>query len=221
MKALIITLSLLSVLSLCAQPEKVTKSVTVNGQDLLDLNFAFANDITFKVWNKSEVFVEVMVEINGGEDNEIFTLHETKSASTIAIAMDEDMWEKLSGSENAKGYTCCNQSSIDYTVYLPAGLKIKANTISGNYDLEYFGESIELKTISGEIDLTIPLQAGLTFDAKTITGEVYANVAIEYPEGKEGLKQIVGQNFRGKINGGNTHSSFETISGNIYLREGR
>ena len=51
-------------LGVMAQPKKVTESVAVSGQSVLDLEFDFADDIIFKTWDKKEVFVEVEVEIN-------------------------------------------------------------------------------------------------------------------------------------------------------------
>ena len=203
-----------------AQPKKVTESVNVSGQEMLDLEFDFADDIVFKTWDKNEVYVEVMVEINDGEYNDIFTLESHTSSSTIYIEMDEDMWKKISKKENGKWKNCSYTSTINYTVYLPSKLKVRSSTISGDYVFDYFGSEMRLKTISGAIDVTIPTSRGMDFKAKTISGEVYSDIEIEYPYGKDGLRQVVGQNIRGRISSGGIESSFETISGNIYLRKG-
>lgn len=105
-------------------------------------------------------------------------------------------------------------------MYLPRGLKVKSNTISGDYELSYFGSPLDLRTISGVIDVTITEKENLDFRAKTISGEVYSDIEIKYPEGRDGLRQIVGQQFKGRVNSGGIESAFETISGNIYLRKG-
>lgn len=218
MRALIILLCL-STLGLAAQPKKVTEEVKVSGQHRLDLDFAFASEITFKTWDKSQVFVEVSVEINDGEDNDIFTLKSETTESTIYIEMDKDMWKKIS-KDSDKWNNCNYTSEINYTVYLPKNLKVRSETISGDYTFEYAGQEMDLKTISGAIDISVPERVGLDFRVKTISGEVYSNIEIEYPNGKEGLRQIVGQKFKGRINKGGIESNFETISGNIYLRKG-
>ncbi len=205
---------------LAAQPKKVTETVSVADQEILDLEFDFADDIIFKTWDKNEVYVEVMVEINDGEYNDIFSLESHTSSSTIYIEMDEDMWKKISKKENGKWRNCSYTSTINYTVYLPSKLKIRSSTISGDYVFDYFGSEMRLKTISGAIDVTVPGSSGMDFKAKTISGEVYSDIEIKYPYGKVGLRQVVGQNIRGRISSGGTESSFETISGNIYLRKG-
>lgn len=219
MRALIILLCLAS-FGLWAQPKKVTASVPVAGQSLLDLEFAFADDIEFQTWDKDEVLVEVMVEINNGEDNDIFSLSTETSSSMIYIEMDEDMWKKLSKEKDGKWNHCSYTSTINYKVYLPSKLSVRANTISGDYVFDYFGSEMKLKTISGAIDVTIPEKRGMDFKAKTISGEIYSDIEIEYPYGKEGLRQIVGQDVRGRVSSGGVESNFETISGNIYLRKG-
>lgn len=218
MKALALLLCGLT-LGVFAQPKKVTETVAVTGQSVLDLEFSFADDITFKTWDKNEVYVEVEVEINNGEDNDIFTLESDKSATTIYVEMDKDMWKKISKNEKGNWNNCSFTSNIYYTVYLPKNMQVKSNTISGNYLFEYFGTPMKLKTISGEIDITVPEKSEFDFRAKTISGEVYSNVELAYPEGKDGLRQIVGQNFKARINKGGEESHFETISGNIYLRK--
>ena len=114
MQRLIIVVLLLNSLFVAAQPKKVTASVPVAGQEALELEFAFADDIEIRTWDKNEVFVEVMVEINEGEDNDIFSLGTHTSNSTIYVEMDEDMWKKL-----GKGKNCNNSTTIDYKVYLP------------------------------------------------------------------------------------------------------
>lgn len=219
MKTLAIILCL-ATLGLSAQPKKVTATVPVSGQEMLDLEFAFADDITFKTWDKNEVYVEVMVEINNGEDNDIFTLNTSTSGSTIYVEMDEDMWKKISKERKGKWNNCSYTSTINYMVYLPKKLDVRSNTISGDYEFEYFGSKMNLKTISGVIDVTIPERQGMDFKAKTISGEVYSDIEISYPYGKEGLRQIVGQDVRGRVSNGGIESNFETISGNIYLRKG-
>ncbi len=220
MRVLVLILCVVA-LGAAAQSKKVTESVAVSGQTVLDLEFTFADDIVLKTWDKKEVLVEVDVLINEGEHNDIFSLATSSLGETIRIAMDKDMWKQIEKNWKGKGDCCnCFNSTINYTVYAPKGMEIKANTINGNYLITYAGSPMTLKSISGEIDMTVPAQAGLDFQAKTISGEVFTDITIEFPYGKDGLRQVVGQNVKGRISGGGKESSFETISGNIYLRKG-
>lgn len=199
-----------------AQPTIVNERVVLEKQNQVILEFDFADEIVFETWNKREVYVEVEVSINEGEYDHIFSLKSSTTESAVFVSMDKNMWKKVKD----KGNNCYWQTEINYRVFLPGKMEVKANTISGNYQLTYFGNRLVLNTISGEIDLTVPKNESLDFEAKTISGEVFSDIDIEYPKGKEGLRQIVGQDFEGRIGKGGPESSFETISGNIYLRKG-
>lgn len=207
----------LAVLSASGQSTKFTESIPVEGQTKLNLEFAFADEIVFKVWDKKEVLVEAEVEINNGKYNDIFSMHSRTSESAVYVEMDEDLWDKV---DRKNDWDCNWRSRMDYTVYLPRTLEVEANTISGNYEVDYFGSPLNLKTISGAIDVTISAKRDLDFKAKTISGEIFTDMEIQFPYGKAGLRQIVGQKVRGRVGDGGEESELETISGNIYLRKG-
>lgn len=202
-----------------AQTKTVTENVSVNGQTRLELDFAFADEIVLKTWDKKEVYVEVKVNIQDGEYNDIFTLESRTTSSSIYIEMDEDMWDKID-KDGRKNWNNCWQSDLNYKVYAPKSLKIASETISGNYTITYVGTQLDLKTISGDMDITVPSRLGMDFKAKTISGEIYSDIDIEFPNGKKGLRQIVGTDILGRISGGGKESYLETISGNIFLRKG-
>lgn len=214
MKAILYILCFISVGAM-AQSKKVTESVKVTNEEKLHLEFTFADKITFETWDKNEVLVEVDVEINEGKYNDIFTLSSSKSGSTIYIEMDKDMWKKAKREDDCNNWN----TNIDYKVYLPKGMELQASTISGDYEFIYFDSPVYLKTISGAIDMTIKSNQGMDFRAKTISGEIFSDIDIQYPEGKAGLKQIVGQKIKGRISRGGKESEFETISGHIFLRK--
>ncbi|VXD18426.1 DUF4097 family beta strand repeat-containing protein [Marinoscillum sp. 108] len=215
MKTLITVLLLAATWVGYAQTQ-VTESANVGKQELLQLNFDFADDITIQTWDKNEVYVEVSVSINDGEYDHIFTLDKMVTERAITISMDKDMWKKV----DRKGENCNFQTEIVYRVFLPSQLRLKANTINGNFIITPMTREVELKTISGDIDITVAREEGLDFKAKTISGEIFSDLEIDFPEGKEGLRQVVGMNVRGKVNSGGSPMELETISGNIYLRKG-
>lgn len=219
MRRIVGIIGIFMAVGLAAQPKQVIKSVELTNQRNLLLDFDFADQITFEIWEKREVLIEVMVEINDGEGNDSFILLAEKNTSDIRIAMDRNAWDKMA-KDKGRNWDCNWQSSIDYKVFLPADLLVTAETISGDFDLTYYGTKISLKTISGAIDVTIPNQKGLDFHAKTISGEIFSDLNIAFPYGKEGLRQIVGQDIKGRVHAGGDQSEFKTISGNIYLRKG-
>lgn len=211
----LLTILLLTVGLVTIAQTKVTESAVVSGQELLELGFDFADEIEINTWDKNEVLVEVSVSINEGEYDHIFTLEKRVTARSIQINMDKDMWKQI----DRKDGNCSFTSNIYYKVYLPATLELESNTISGDYLVKNYTKQLSLKTISGDIDISVPSNKGLDFKAKTISGEIYSDLDIAYPDGKDGLKQVVGMNITGRIYNGGTPMKLETISGNIYLRK--
>ena len=193
----------------------VEEKIDVAGETRLALDFPFADEIRFETWDRNEVLVRAAVTINDGEEDEIFELESRKSSDTIYVEMNKDRWQDFSWD----GMCHCQETRIHFQVYLPGSMTITAETISGGYLLDYYGRPGTFKTISGDIDLNVPADNGVDFKVKTISGEIYSDLDVDYPHGKDGLNQLVGINVRGRVFGGGPIVNLETISGDIYLRK--
>ena len=138
----------------------------------------------------------------------------------IEFKLDRDKWDELWDIKKDWDHKKerCMEIEIYYTVYMPKGLILEGKSITGNYDLTYSGMEYRLKTISGDIDLKVPSDDNLDISMKTISGEVYTDLDFTFPDGKEGLHQIVGTNAKGRLGIGGKRIDLETISGNIFLR---
>lgn len=205
------------VLALIAVPafsqRVVDETYEVDNQKELSLEFPYATSIDLEYWDKNEISVNVEVQINEGEDDELFNLNSRKSDGIIRIFTDKDMFEKADKKRN------CWNSDIKYVVRLPRNMEISVETISGDINTTFQGNPLWFKTISGDIELKVDAKKGAQLKAKTISGEIYSNVDIEYLDGKEGLRQIVGMKVRGDIYNGGVQLDLETISGDIFLRK--
>jgi hypothetical protein len=215
MKSLSIIILSLFNLSICAQT-MVEESIELEKETRLSLDLPFADDISLTTWDRNEIHIQASVTINNGRDDYIFKLLTRKAGDTVYVKMDKDGWDNIWRGHEGN----CPHTEIHYMVYFPASIAVAANTISGDYSLDYYGLPLTLKTISGDIDLTIPVNQGVEFAVKTISGEVYSDLDISYPHGKEGLKQLVGINVRGLVYGNGPLVRMQTISGNIFLRKG-
>lgn len=191
---------------------QVTDEVKVTSQKHLQLDLDFADEIVIETWDQPVVKVDVKVSINEGADDALFELEKHVDADRISFRLKTENWKKVTHRD-------CNwQTDLHYTVYMPADMRLEAETISGSFTLRPRTTPTRLKTISGDIDITVPSGAGLLFDAKTISGEIYTDLEISYPKGKDGLRQVVGMDVHGQIGDGRHRMDLHTISGNVYLR---
>jgi hypothetical protein len=213
MKSIIQILALALIVVPAFSQRVVDETYAVDNQKELSLEFPYATSIDLDYWDKNEINVNVEVQINEGEDDELFNLRSRKSDGIIRIFTDKDMFEKADKKRN------CWNSDIKYVVRLPRNMEISVETISGDINTTFQGNPLWFKTISGDIELKVDAKKGAQLKAKTISGEIYSNVDIDYLDGKEGLRQIVGMKVRGDIYNGGVSLDLETISGDIFLRK--
>lgn len=236
-KLLYLFAALASVLPLQAQ-KLMRDSLNVKPGDQLNLDFKFADDIHVHVWNKQEVLVKVSANINDNKDNDLYNLIAEKSGNHLHFYSDNKWIEKFQRRCDSCNCNCnCNRSEIHYEVYMPATLdfysesisgdldldgltgRIHINTISGSIKLKSPPQEVDAKTISGDVEFLLSKTVGAEFNASTISGSIYSNCDIEYLDNQSGLRQVVGSSVKGKINGGGSDWTLNTISGNIYLRQ--
>jgi hypothetical protein len=97
------------------------------------------------------------------------------------------------------------------------------STISGNVTITSnelaAGKPFSITSVSGDIDLTLPLKAAMNVDLNTVNGGVYTDFDIA--ETKDNMKRVGGNQISFALNGGGSKLAISTVSGNIYLRKGK
>jgi len=75
-----------------------------------------------------------------------------------------------------------------------------------------------INSISGEINITIPVKTRANIELSTITGSFYSDFDLSSTENE--MKRYGGNKLNYSLNGGGSKFSISSISGNIYLRKG-
>jgi len=75
-----------------------------------------------------------------------------------------------------------------------------------------------ITSVSGDIDITLPVKTATTLTLETISGAIYSD--FEIAETQKNLKRIGGNDFEIPLNGGGFKFNVYTVSGVIYLRKG-
>ena len=152
--------------------KEINTTMTVENQKILDVELDFASNVKIKLSDKREVAVYASVLVNDGEDNDIFELKTRKTDTRLVVEMDKEVWDRQS---RQKKRNCWN-SDILVEITIPRSLEISFESISSDYEMEYYGKPLYLKTISGDIDISIPSAEDVDFKVKTISGEVYSTI---------------------------------------------
>lgn len=188
---------------------KIEKHIDFSGKKIAEFNIQISDSIDVHTWNKNEVYVLGSVNINDNKDNEAYktSFQETGDKVVVKAGFDDNYFK---GKKN-----CCNESEINWTVYVPEKANIKVETINGDITVSGNPGPLNLKTISGFIDLTYAENKAGDLEFSTISGTVYTNHNLT----SQGSESHMPSHMRYHLNNGGDIVKLETISGDIFFRK--
>jgi hypothetical protein len=203
------------VLLLCICPvhaqQIIEKHIDFSGKQGLDLKIQIADSINIQTWNKNEVYVKGSVDINDNKDNEAYETSFDGSGSSVVI--DAKFRENYFKGKN----NCCNESKIYWQVFMPDNTKFSVSTINANVTVTGKTSGMNIKSISGYIDLAVPETKNAVIDFSTISGRMYSNHDLALKNGHGGIPARISE----ELNNGGDHIKLETISGDIFFRKSK
>ena len=189
--------------------QKTEKHISFSGKESVRLNIQIADTINLHTWNKNEVFVTASVNINENKDNDAYTISFDETGNTVVInGKFKDQYFK--GKKN-----CCNETDINWEVYVPEKTDFTLETINGNITITGQTDKMKVKSISGYIDLAVPADKKADLDFSTISGTIYSNHELSLNKMHSGIPTKIVE----KLNNGGTPIKLETISGDIFFRK--
>lgn len=97
------------------------------------------------------------------------------------------------------------------------------STISGDINITYTNintvKSSSINSVSGDIDITLPVKTAVNLELSTISGGFYSD--FDFTTSSKDLKRVGGNELKLPLNGGGVKFSINAISGNIYMRKGQ
>ena len=189
--------------------QKIEKHLSFSGKENIGLKIQIADSISVQTWNKNEVYVEASVNINDNADNEAYltSFDETSDGVNVNARFKENYFKGRND--------CCNKSHIWWRIFIPEKTNLTIETI--NADLTIKGETgeMDLKSISGFIDLAVPEKRTANLDFSTISGTIYSDLRLTPEDNKSGVPVKI----KDKMNNGGLGIKLETISGDIFFRK--
>ncbi|MFM9910956.1 MAG: DUF4097 family beta strand repeat-containing protein [Chitinophagaceae bacterium] len=212
MKKLLLLTYCLWVASILNAQKIITKAFSFANKESLSLNLNIADSIQIVTWNKNEVSVKCSININDNKYNDDYKVSFDESGKSIEVRAKFETDRKTSYNDP----NCCNyRSAIIWEVMIPENAPFEVETING--DIIIVGKTDEIKahTISGFIDLSVPIDRKADFKLSTITGTVYSDILNQSNSKKHSNYSDICDSY----NGGGKQVNLKTISGNIYLRK--
>jgi hypothetical protein len=204
---------ILVVLWLCLAPVRaqqiIEKHMDFTGKESISMKIQIADSINVQTWNKNEVYIKASVNINENKDNDAYLTSFDNAGQTVFVKANfRDNYFK--GKKN-----CCNETNIFWQVFIPEKAKFSVETINANVTITGQTNGMNVKSISGYIDLTEPAGKHADIDFSTISGRMYSNHELALNKMHSGIPLKITQ----KLNNGGDPIKLETISGDIFFRK--
>lgn len=192
----------------------ITRSYPVSGKKMT-LKLDFADTIRVEKWNKSTAELEVTVNLDHNKYNEYYSLRENQFTGEVELVekIDFEGIRKASGCDR----NCNFKDLVNYRLKLPASTELNLKTIAGNIILMNVERKMNVNSVSGFIDYTVPAGLKAKFDLSSITGDVYSN--LPFDNGGTKHHSFVGTKQNRTLRGGTMPIEIKTVSGNIFLRK--
>jgi hypothetical protein len=187
----------------------IEKHIDFSGKESLSLKIQIADSINVQTWNKNEVYLKASVNVNENKDNDAYVTSFDETGKTVIVnANFRDKYFK--GKKN-----CCNETDIYWQIFIPEKTKFSVETIDANVTITGQTREMNVKSISGYIDLTEPASKQADIDFSTISGRMYSNHELALNKMHSGIPMKITE----KLNNGGDPIKLETISGDIYFRK--
>jgi len=93
--------------------------------------------------------------------------------------------------------------------------RAKLETINGRLEAKFKGltrESVDLNSVNGSVDLTIPSDSNAEIEANTVSGRISNDFGLNVNR-----HQMVGQSLRGELGNGGAHIKLNNVNGRIEI----
>lgn len=213
-KTVLITAILLGSAALGFSQKVIDKKIEVDGKKA-ELKLDFADNIKIEAWDKNYIEFHAQANIEDNQYNEFYELNVNEQSGKTEVVEKID-FEGIKKQREEKDL-CNFDMDIEYSVKIPKNLNFSVNTISGEIELIACEGTMNVNSVSGFIDYSIPEALKAKIDLSTVTGDVYSNVSFDDKNTDE--FSWVGTNRKLTLNGGNKDIKLKTVSGDIYLRK--
>jgi len=207
-RGIIIFISWLCFVTANAQ-QIIEKHIDFSGREEVSLKIQIADSVKIQTWNKDEVYVKGSVNVNDNKDNDAYATSFREDGKRISV--DAKFQENyFKGKKN-----CCNDTEIYWQVFVPEKARLSLETINADITLSGTTRALDVKSISGYIDLAVSSTRAADVGLSTISGRIYSDLDLHSDKAGSGVPMKIS----GKLNQGGIPIRLETISGDIFLRK--
>jgi len=221
---LVIIAFLISVYNLKAQ-RVVEEQIAVKPTATIALKLDFADSILIKQSKDDNIRIKAIVSINNNQHNDKYELIVSESNDFIKVKAKINDMESIRipcndhrGTNYSYSNGNCLTMDIIYEIEIPTIANLSIETISGDITIDNPNSPMDVRSISGYIDLSINPKTNSNIKVETVTGGVYTNH--EFNKDSDHCDSNPGGTDASfKIGSGGNRIKLETVSGDVFIRK--
>jgi len=240
MKSIITSILLSTALFAFAQTP-VNKTIAVQAGQKIRMHFDYPELIKVSTWNKNEISITGEVSINGGENDDAFSLESSTSGNEVSITGEirnlkslphrVTIWndgQKMSfktkadyrkyAEEHGRNYNSMNWGTdidIFLEIKVPENMETLVLSTYGTIEIKNFTGPLNAESTYGGVDAALNEKSIGDLKVETGYGQFYTNFDFKFSGNELG-------DFHSVVNakpGKGPAYSFESKYGNVYLRK--
>lgn len=225
---------------------KLDKTVPVQSGQKVNMRFDYPELIRVSTWEKNEISIQGTVSINGGENDDAFTLDISTSGNSISIRNEikgmEDLpqrvtvtkdgqkmtfrtkgdWQKYKEEHGGKGFNSVSQGTemdITLDIKVPRNMETFVESVYGMVEVKGFTGPLKVQATYGGIDASLTESTLGELVAETNYGHIYSDLSLKF--NKDNVRDEDFHTYVSTQPGVGPKYSFESAYGNVYLRKNK
>ena len=102
-------------------------------------------------------------------------------------------------------------------MYLPTGTDLVLETISGDVIIVNMQSAIDVRSVTGIVEVTIAGNQPADVYLKSVMGKVSSHPELPLPK-NENMKRLLSRELKAQLNGGGKSVHLESVTGNVSLQ---
>jgi hypothetical protein len=220
----------------------VNRTIPVQSGQSITMHFDYPELIRITTWDKNEISIQGSVSINGGENDDAFTLENTVTGNVIKVNSEIRGLKQLPQritinhngqkimfrdkaelnkyqAEHGRSYNTMSwgpEIDIELEVKVPRNTATNITSVYGMVEVKSFTGPLTVEATYGGVDAALSERSIGELTAETNFGQIYSNLDIKFG-GEFQDKDF--HTFVSAKPGSGPKYSFESKFGNVYLRK--
>lgn len=221
----------------------IDRSIPVQKGQTIAMNFDYPELIRVSTWDKSEIGITGSVVINGGENDDAFTLETATEGSVVKVSAgirdirnlphrititrdgQKIMFsnrEEFRKYQQQHGYAYSSMSTgpdidILLEIKVPRNIETQIKSVYGMVEIRDFSGPLAVTATYGGVDAALAERSVGELTAETNYGQIYTNLDVKFSG--EHVKSGDFYTFVSAKPGNGPRYNFESRFGNVYLRK--